>query len=78
MTQRERTERFARGGVVRDLAQVVETIHRLAQLRRGLLDLLTQLCRLAFDALDFIQRFQRLGQILLDQFVLGSQFFLLV
>jgi hypothetical protein len=73
----ERAQRFARRVVVRDIAQVVEAIHRLAQLRRGLLDLLAQLRRLALDAIDFIQRFQGLGQILLDQFVLRSQFFCL-
>jgi hypothetical protein len=44
---------------------------------RRLRHLLTKLGGFCFNALNFIQRFQRLGQILLNQFVLRREFFCL-
>jgi len=37
---------------------------------------LTQLRRLLLDPFDFVEGFQRLGQILLDQFILRGKVFL--
>jgi hypothetical protein len=49
-------------------------LRRLAHVFRRLRHLLTKL-RVSLNAFNFIQRFQRLGQILLDQFVLRRVLF---
>jgi hypothetical protein len=78
LTQRERRERFARFIIVIDVAQGIQRISCLAHIVRRLRHLLTKLGGFRFDALNFIKRFQRFRQILLDEFVLRREIFLLV
>lgn len=77
LTQRKRGERLTRFVVVIDVTQRIQRFRGLAHVLRRLRHLLTKLGGFCFNALNFINVFQRLCQILLGEFLLRRELFCL-
>ena len=78
LAQRQRGKRFSGFIVVIDVAERIQRLRSLTHVFRRLSDLLPQLGRFGFDAIDLVQRFQGFRQILLNEFFLGGEIFLLI
>ena len=78
LAQRQRGKRFSGFIVVIDVAERIQRLRSLTHVLRRLSHLLSQLGRFGFDAIDLVQRFQGFRQILLNEFLLGGEIFLLI
>ena len=78
LAQRQRGKRFSGFIVVIDVAERIQRLRSLTHVFRRLSDLLPQLGRFGFNAIDLVQRFQGFRQVLLNEFFLGGEIFLLI
>ena len=78
LAQRKRGKRFSGFIVVINVAKRVQGLRCFTHVLRRLSDLLPQLGRFGFDAIDLIQRIQGFRQVLLNELFLGGEIFLFI
>ena len=78
LAQGQRAQRFSRFFITINVAQRIEIIGGLTQLERSLIHLFLQRRGFRLHVVDFIQQLQSLREVLLNQFFLRRQVFLVI